>query len=192
MDEALDKQLGEGDNKLKDERESTSRTSTPTSTIPFPSSTSRSRLSKVSTDTDGVELGAVATPTRHSFAVLDDGTSPTEGVGSLIAEETQKGLSLDPAMFGAMSREELEKMLSEADRIIREKEEGEFDLLSSASTTSLGADADRGIVCYRAVGLHFGWRRYLLPLLATSPSSSLTCSSFRRPTPRVPQSEEPT
>jgi len=132
MDEALDKQLGEGDNKLKDERESTSRTSTPTSTIPFPPTSSRSRLSNVSTDLDGVELGEVMTPTRHSFAVLDDGISRSpELVKSAGVEETQKGLSLDPAMFGAMSREELEKMLSEADRIIREKEEGEYKLLFS-------------------------------------------------------------
>jgi protein required for attachment to host cells len=126
--EELGKQLNEktvigGDNKVdQDERES-SRNNTPTSTVPFPSTSGSIRVSRDSSQKkEEEELGEVATPTHsQSFnCILDDGTSrPT-----VAANTESAGLVKDPKMLGQMSREELEKMLNEADRIIREKEQG--------------------------------------------------------------------
>ncbi|GAA5967816.1 hypothetical protein JCM3765_001891, partial [Sporobolomyces pararoseus] len=113
-----------GDNKLNRdvEREETGNT-TPTSSIPFPSASKTITV----TGNDGEKEQEVdpSTPTHSQQinCILDDGDSPKQSTEESTTPEASAGLVKDPKMLGQMSREELEKMLNDADRIIREKEQ---------------------------------------------------------------------
>ncbi|GAA6010844.1 hypothetical protein JCM11491_004562 [Sporobolomyces phaffii] len=101
---------------------------TPTSTLPFlhaTTDTSRDGLDGQNSQAEAVSRSSTHSRSHFNFVLDDDSTTTTT------PDEGAHGLVLDPNVLGQMSREELEKMLSQADRIIREKEQ-ELSVFTSA------------------------------------------------------------
>ncbi|GAA5908716.1 OmpH family outer membrane protein [Sporobolomyces salmoneus] len=124
------REKGEG----KDEREEVKK-GRRTSSIPFPTAAiTIEQPQSTMADREGDESSGSATPKTHSRlsgqfdCLLDDGT-PTKR--QEVTKNSSVELVKDPKLLGQMSREELEKMLSDADRIIREKEQ-ELSVFTSA------------------------------------------------------------
>ena len=116
-----------GDNKSNRdvEREEPRKTS-PTSSIPFPSASNTVTITQDTAEREEEVDPSTPTHSQPINCILEDGDSPNQPSEGLNTSEGSVGLVKDPKMLGQMSREELEKMLNDADRVIREKEQGEY------------------------------------------------------------------